>query len=878
MVPEILTFKEIDASNISLVGGKAANLGKMTRAGAPVPNGFVITTKCFWHFLEINNLKPELADLAQIAGQDNSDQLQTRILNLKDKIINAKFSLETINAIKNNLDQFADLTRFAVRSSATSEDLAQASFAGQYDTYLNVPIDQVINKIKECFASFWNERAFWYRAKNSIDHFAQGMAVVVQELINAESAGVLFTLNPLSGNEREMIIESCWGLGEALVSGEVSPDRFIIDPFAMRLINKQLAHKRIKLISKLDGDVDEIELDKVEANSASLNDEEIILLAKIAREIQRHYGHPIDIEWAKMNNQIFILQARPLTSITFSDSLGQWTSANFREVMPGLVNPLSFTLSLRYDYGNALAEFFQRLGFNGDYRNVAWSRRFFGRAFWNVEIVKNAIKILPGFNERAFDITVGIEPDYADDGITTPFNLASIINGLPILINLQWCYFTFWREAAAYEREFALIEKDLINFDYQRLSDEQLINKTKEMIDLHYRTNRIALICSFLATESQNDFRSFVEKINKRLPDDKKISIANLLTGLTQLSTTEPLVELWHLAAEARLDEQLKELICKTDVDQLIATLWNNRYYFAEKLNNYLQKFCFLAASDEDLSCPRWIDDATFPLTILKNFVEGDGGENPAQAIKKQQQFRANENARMLALLNWSERTNYKFQLQLVTRYCRWREITRISLSKTYYYCRRAFIEQGKRLAAKNIIADAEEIFWLEREELLDLLNDKINAEQAREKIATAHLIAECYRNIEPPTTIGKGSQIKREAIIQSSNEKLFQGVACSAGEIVARARIIQNLSEAGKLSRGEILIAPHTNPGWTPLFSLAAAVVLEEGGLLSHGAVVARECGIPTVLQIKGATKIFNDGQLLRVNGTNGEVEVLVE
>ncbi|MBN8723758.1 MAG: hypothetical protein J0M03_12555 [Acidobacteria bacterium] len=880
MAKKILFFSEIEKTDTNLVGGKAINLARLSQAGICVPNGFCLTTEAFWQFLEENNLTTEIKSLAEIVKSNKliAEELTSKLNHLRQSIVNANLSLSL--EIKDALSQFPKNSRFAVRSSATSEDLESASFAGQYDTFLNISsLEEIFEKIKACFASYWNDRAFSYRSEKGIDHFSHGMSVVVQELIDARAAGVLFTLNPLTGNEREMVVEACWGLGEALVSGLVTPDRYLVDPFDLKVLEIKAGEKVLKLVSDSGQGTQEIVLDSLEASSLTLTNEDVLELAKIAIKVQQEYGFPIDIEWAQDKEKFYILQARSLTAFSFAPELGQWSSANFREVMPGLVNPLSFSLSLRYDYGNILAEFLNRISLYDGKTPIEWGRRFFGRAYWNVDIVKNSISKIPGYCERTFDITVGINPAYQADGVTTPFTLINILRGIPVFLRLQWMYFSFWREAAKYIENYEKLDAQLANNDYTTFSDKTLIEKTKEMVDLHYQTNRIAMTCTFLATEAQNDFRDYIEKINAKLPTEKQISVANLLTGLTQISTAGPLIELWELASSAKTDEKLKTIILSTETEDLIAECEKLKEgkSFVKDLKNYLLKYAFLAPNDEDLSCARWADDNSFPLTILKNYLEGEKSENPAAAMEKQRKCRKEEQANALKNIGLLRRTTFLSKLRLVAHYCQWREITRVPLSKTYYQCQRVFLAQGQRFVEQGILEKIEDIFWLEREELLDLLSEKISARTVQTSIKRAKLIAECYRNFNPPTIIGQGVKLQASKKVASSGEK-FVGVACSAGEVIARARIIHDLSQAAKLKAGEIMIAPHTNPGWTPLFSLAAAVVLEEGGLLSHGAVVARECGIPTVLQIKQATEIFQDGQLLRVDGSRGEVEILQE
>ncbi|MFY9227144.1 MAG: PEP/pyruvate-binding domain-containing protein [Blastocatellia bacterium] len=880
MAKKILFFSEIEKTDANLVGGKAINLARLSQANIPVPNGFCLTTEAFWQFLEENNLAVEIKFLAELVKTNKLtvEELASKLNSLRQNIINANLSLTL--ELKQALSKFPAGSRFAVRSSATSEDLESASFAGQYDTFLNISsLEEIIEKIKACFASYWNDRAFNYRSEKGIDHFAHGMSVVVQQLIDAKSAGVLFTLNPLTGNEREMVVEACWGLGEALVSGLVTPDRYLIDPFELKILEIKTGEKVLKLVSDSGEGTQEITLDSLEANKLTLTNDDVLELAKIAIEVQQEYGVPIDIEWARDKEKFYILQARSLTAFSFAPEMGQWSSANFREVMPGLVNPLSFSLSLRYDYGNILAEFLNRIGLYDGKTPVEWGRRFFGRAYWNVDIVKTAISKIPGYCERTFDITVGINPSYQGDGVKTSFTLSNILRGIPVFLRLQWMYFSFWREAAKYIEGYEKLDAQLASNDYSTFSNEALVEKTKEMIDLHYQTNRIAMTCTFLATEAQNDFRDYIEKINAKLPAEKQISVANLLTGLTQISTAGPLIELWQLASRAKINDKLKTVILSTEIENLITECekLEEGKSFVKDLKNYLLKYAFLAPNDEDLSCARWADDNSFPLTILKNYLQGEKSENPAVAMEKQTKCQEEEQAKALKNIGLLKQSTFLSKLKLVMHYCRWREITRVPLSKTYYQCQRVFLAQGQRFVEQGILEKIEDIFWLEREELLDLLSGKILARTAQTSIKRAKLIAECYRNFNPPTIIGQGIKLQTSRKVATNGEK-FVGVACSAGEVIARARVIHDLSQAAKLKAGEIMIAPHTNPGWTPLFSLAAAVVLEEGGLLSHGAVVARECGIPTVLQIKHATEIFQDGQLLRVDGSRGEVEILQE
>lgn len=879
----VLSLDQIEAQNAPLVGSKALHLGELRRAGLRVPKGFCVTTAAYRLFLEHGGLEPLLRGTLSRLDWESLD-LERQLRPLREAIETHSLPDCLHRAIEEVYRDLGGLV--SVRSSATSEDLPEASFAGQYDTYLNLlGLEEVIEKVKACWASLWSARALSYHHRQNTSPLNTAMAVVVQRQVPAEVSGVLFTLNPSTGLENEMLVEANWGLGEAVVSGKVTPDRFILDARSERVCSWEVSDKQMMVVPDHPSGVKEVEAFEDKRTRPCLTDEQLLQLMQFGYRIQELYGYPQDIEWALCDGEFFVLQTRPLTSYTFAPEMGQWTSANFREVMPGFITPFSFSIFREHEWGRSMEEIFQRLKMLRKRGEVEWARLFFGRAYWNVGEVKRLNSILPGFKERALDESVGLEPTYEGDGLVTPWTPRTIIRALPCLFALQKLYKNLWKEAEAYKREFMEEEVEYAKIDPAELSDDQLAEQVRYAIERHHRTNRIALLISFLNTQAHDDFAPMLEGINERNPDVEPISTARLLAGLTDVSTGRPFVELWKVGQEALKDKKVVQTILEAEPPELPERLqaFPEGRAFWNVLERYIHEFRYMAESDEDLSLPRWEEDPTFVFTTLTSFIQAGGDTNPQELLAHQKEIRLREEQRAKELLSrgWLDRLfrkrQFLSQLKTLRRYCWWREETRSILSLAHYHCHRFLAEQGRRWAERGYIEESGNIFLLTLDQVLAALEGELSSEEACFRVRNYKRLRSCYRNFEPPLTIGHGLRHEMpEAPSKAAVQRAFRGVSCSAGKATAKAKVIRNLSEAHKLAKGEILVAPYSNPGWVPLFSLAAGIVMEEGGLISHGAIVAREYGIPAVLQIREATKILRDGQTLCVDGDRGIVELV--
>jgi len=501
-----------------------------------------------------------------------------------------------------------------------------------------------------------------------------------------------------------------------------------------------------------------------------------------------------------------------------------------------------------------------------------------------VGVTKQFAALIPGFKERVFDQTVGIEPTYKGDGLITPWSPRTILRALPILLAVKDQFKKCWREGRAYRDRFLTeIEPTLSATDPTSLSDQELAKYCHQMAELHWEANGTAIRVSMISTQAQDDFEPMVRHLNATLPPDQRVAEGDLITGLSDVRTAQPTLELWELARAALEEPQVASAVTQgapEDIPRRLQITEMGRSFWG-RVQDYLARYHYMAPIDEDLSQPRWDEDPTFVLSTLQAYAHADESMDPMRRLEAQRQVRRKTERRVLEILSRSWRRLWPFgrrsfikQLRLVRRYVWWREETRVIASRAFYQCRRFYKELGQRWAARGILDEPHHIFYLRWPPIRAFLVGETSAGRLRDWVTSYLRLKTCYRNFEPPSVIGVGTSTRKLNV--RPGQRMFEGIPCSSGQVEAIARVVKNLEEARAMQRGEILVARYTNPGWTPLFNLAGGIVIEEGGLLSHGAVVAREYGIPAVLRIEGATTIFHTGQRLRIDGSAGTVEII--
>ncbi len=851
--PLILKFQEIGPDLLPLVGGKAANLGVLTCAGLPVPQGFCVTTEAYRRVAGLAGADEVLAVAAETGG------LAAR---MRELILAAPVPADIVAAI----GAYDADEPVAVRSSATAEDLPYASFAGQQDTFLNVMgRDAVLDAVRRCWASLWTDRAVAYREANGIDHRSVRLAVVVQRMVQSEVAGVMFTANPVTGRRRQAVIDASPGLGEAVVSGAVNPDHFVVSDG--RVVERRIGDKRLAVRSLPGGGTEQVQGSASDA--ACLTDEQVLELARLGERVESHYGSPQDTEWAlDASGAFWLTQARPITTLYPVPEGGRNLRVYFCfSLAQGLYRPITpmGTSAFRV-LGSGVAELFGSPAAD----RLAGPSRFAD----------------PG--QRLFvDLTGVLRSRVGRTLVPRVLDLmearsATVMRGLfddPRLSVIQRSWLPFLRRATRVGFRYRIpphILEAIIRpgAAHRRAEREQVRLRTRLALPARLTAaQRLDHAERILATEAiplaprilpgaAAGFLMF--GLAARLLGDnaRPGELPTVLRGMPHNVTTEMDLALWHLAERLRADGITPERLAERPLPPVAE----------QGLAEFLQRYGHRAVAEIDLGLPRWSEDPAHVIGVLANYLRLD---DPDLAPDRVFERGAREATRMIDELGsrvGGVRGRFvRFALGRARALGGIRELPKFSIVLLLAAVRRELAAVGEELAAMGTVTDAGDIFFLtlvEARAALDGTDQRALVAERREAYER-----ELRRRHVPRVLLSDGTEPEAVARGTARGDGLH-GTAASAGTVTGVARVV--LDPVGAhLEPGEILVAPSTDPGWTPLFLTSGGLVMEMGGANSHGAVVAREYGIPAVVGVHGATERITTGQKITVDGTMGTVTV---
>ncbi|MGL5414122.1 MAG: phosphoenolpyruvate synthase [Clostridium sp.] len=874
----IVKFNEVNKEDISLVGGKGANLGEMINNGFNVPEGFILTTEFYKKFIEYNKIesfiKTEIESEAKVKIKSD---------NIKRKFIKSTMPRELKNEVINFLEGFNDDVTFAVRSSATAEDLASASFAGQQDTYLNVTKENILENIKKCFASLYNERAILYRDKNNIDSIKVEMAVVIQRMIFAEVAGIMFTANPVNGDRNIISIDASYGLGEALVSGLVTPDTYYFNKKENNL-NEAIVSEKKKLINwKADGGVQFVDVDEEKKNLRVLENEKIEELAKIGEKIEEHYGKPQDIEWCMKKGRFYITQSREITSLyplpmpkPLDNDLHAYFSLNHFQVMLDPISPMgidALNLFLPIEENKGKSKF-------SDYK---YSKRAAGRVYIDVTTIMQSKKI----RERFIGILKNIEKNIGED--------------LEILGEREEFDTLVYKDKKALqelEKFFKKIAENVVKNMTYKNPDEQ-VKKVDEIIEEKINILKERVVTETTLEAKLDVFLDYgIEKedlikifpiiasglvaFNKLMSLEKEWFGSNkygnrIMKGLDGNITADMGLLMGDLADYIRADEKLLEVFNNEDSKGLFKRIENleGHIEFKEKFSEFMNIYDMRAAKEIDIKTERWSENPegliTGILSIVKNNKKGahrreyekvkvDSSKAIEEFINKVKKEKGIIKGKEIERIIKVSRKNFSR-----------REHPKYLLMKIMLELKKVIKEIGVKFEEEGRIENKEDIFYIGYFEVRDALKNKESLK------AIVSKRKEEYRRFESLKP-GRVYTSTGEEIIKKADEEeegVLKGVGASSGKVKGVAKVINDPNKE-EIKKGEILIAPFTDPGWTPLFINAEALVMEIGGMLTHGTVVAREYGIPAVVGVKDAMSKIKTGDIIEVDGDNGTIKII--
>ncbi|MET9904824.1 rifamycin-inactivating phosphotransferase [Streptomyces sp. NPDC006446] len=859
----VLDLEEIDESQVAVVGGKAAHLGTLTRIeGVRVPGGFCVTTDAFRRIVaEAPSIDDRLDQLSRL-NPDDREAIRTLSAQIRRTIEGIAIPGDLAAAITRALAQLGERAACAIRSSATAEDLPTASFAGQQDTYLNVVgPTAILQHVSRCWASLFTERAVTYRQRNGIDHRTVHMAVVVQLMVLPQASGILFTADPVTGNRKVATVDAGFGLGEALVSGLVNPDVFKVRDG--EVVDRTIAAKQRAIHALPTGGTQEVAVDARQQMRPALTDAQAVRLVRLGRRIEAHFGRPQDIEWCLVDDGFQIVQSRPITTLFPIPETGDrenhvYVSVGHQQMMTDPMKPLGFSMwqltamvPMHEAGGRLFVDVTRRLASPA---SRAALLDVIGRGD---PLVRDALETVLDRDDFVPSL-----PDAPPGGPPA--------SGAPAPVETDPAIVTELIERS--RTSIAALERDIRTKTGPALFDFLL-----EAFDEHKRVlsdplSMQAIMAGMEATWWLNDNlrewlgeKNAADTLTLSAPDNVTSEMGLALLDVADVIRPQPDVVafLQGVADEGFLDD-LAKLAGGTEARDAIEA--------------YLDRYGMRCVGEIDITRPRWRERPTTLVPVIldnvRNFEPGAAERRFEQGRRKAQKKEQEVLSRLRALPDGDRKADEtKRMIDRVRTFIGYREYPKYGIVSRYFVYKQALMEEAERLVKAGVLPEQEDAFYLTFQEL----HDVVRSHQVDDRLIQRR--KEAFRSYHaltlPRVLTSDGEAVTGAYRRDDAPAGALIGLPVSAGTIEGRARVILDMAEAD-LEAGDILVTTFTDPSWSPLFVAVAGLVTEVGGLMTHGAVIAREYGLPAVVGVDQATRLIRDGQRIRVHGTDGYVEIL--
>lgn len=864
------------SSESRLVGGKAAGLRALHAAGFAVPRGLCVTTALYDHCLSAAGIDGTAEWQALLRAP--AEQRALARARMHHHLTTVTWPPEFRHDLESRLVELSPdaETQWAVRSSATNEDADHASAAGLYSTFLGLPTADVPHAIRDCWVSMWEERVLQYLLRVGGESSCPAMAVVIQPMVHAVAAGVAYSIHPVTGRTSQVFINAVPGLASALVGGEVVPDQYMVEMDEelcrpMRIRRRQLARKQQKLMTTSHG-VQAETIPEAAQQQASLADGQLYELAQLSKQVEQAFGHPIDLEWAWDAQRLWVLQARPITGVrplsTLTDDECEWTRANLKETMPDLPSPLGLSFLKRFMDAYIIGPY-RRLGCTVP-DGLSSVRVLHGRPYLNVTLFYTLVSQLHG-NPAFLTEQMGGEPLTFTPRVRTLGAVALLRAGLAIM--REWRRVE--REGPPTFEAMKAMAETYRSESVQHVSVGELRDKLDILgrwLDAHELTFGIAggvaqslqAMGTFLPEWLGSDWR---ELLNASLQGQGTVISAQQivrLAELAELAFLEEPVRRWFLDdgwTAARFPEPLAGTT------------------FLRRFEQYLAEYGHRAVGESDIMSPRMAEQPEAVLSVIRTQVRTGDVKRPTDILSRQATQRRNALAEITRRFGWRRHRwgIFRWWHRRLTRFCVLREANRHHLMYYSLAVRRLLFRLGERMVERGVLAMPDDIFYLTMDEQRALSNgDQHNwqglVRERREERA---------RNVQlqVPDTIRDWESLVQEdsPCTGSGGEGSLRGIPISAGEFTGPVRIVRSTADWGRVSPGDILVVPVIDPGMAPLFGMAAGLIAEMGGTLSHGAIIAREYGLPVLVNVLEATNLLRENEQVTIVSSTGTIRRVV-
>ncbi|HEY5910820.1 MAG TPA: PEP/pyruvate-binding domain-containing protein [Verrucomicrobiae bacterium] len=882
--PWAIPLARLNSGHLPSAGPKAVTLGRLLRDDLPVPPGFVITADAFQSWLRsAPRCESILAALDQCApiGSPTAVELSRKC---EEALAQLPFPSAAARAIRRALEALPEVRLWAVRSSATAEDLPGASFAGQYESFLNVSNAEVPDKVHGCWLSLFSPRALAYLFRNNLSPERVSMAVIVQQMIPAERAGVLFTAEPTAGDPHRMVIEGARGLGDQVVSGQVAPERVVLS----RLLLDVLERSTGSTTGCGDGRAAPTPAAGCVAGappvSPVLEDELARRLAELGLRVERFLGGPADIEWAVCCGEIHLLQARPITGITQARTWEDrqiWTNLNTGEVLPDVVTPLTWSLLqafldplLRSVFGVFGAE----LGCTTAAGLVA------GRVYFNANTGLAALKHFSWVLNRVPNVAQALGGGQIE---ASPRLLQSLADeDLPDL-GFRWPrYILSWpgilrnllrhspRRGDAWVAEFKQRMDKLVRMPLGTMSTAELVSLFDRQVREGFEGWDLLYLCTQAAA------LPVFQMACRNWLNDPQLNVGyRLFAGLGGVPEAEAGLALWRLAALARADSRTGSAVAAghswADTLPCLQHTEHGRD-FVRAWDEFMAEHGHHSRGELELFNPRWAETPDYILGLVRGYLRSVDQLNPLANQRRLAAERQRLTGQCCQRLGPIKRWIFLRSLRRSQKLAINREEWKNQIVRQFAFLRQVLQTLGRRLHEQGILARHDDIFFLQASEIGPVASGKAGLD-VRERVDARR--KEYQVNLSrkpPPVVVGRFHVTTNAAVMPAANDKVLEGIPVSPGIATGPARVILRSDDHEQVLPGEIPVVPFTDPAWTPYFISAAGVVIDQGGILSHGSIVAREYGLPAVTNLGSATRLIHTGDLIQVDGNHGRVTIL--
>lgn len=867
----IVNWEEAFTSGVEQCGGKGWNLSRLVRYGFKVPLGGVVTASAYSAFVQENGLARQLREVSEYFQKtDSEDSDLTRKLEaLRESFLTARLPDQIVKQISDFLRELNLINKsLAVRSSASAEDSKEASFAGIHDSFLNVlGLDNVLTAVKNCYASLWSIRALAYRQKMGFPDQEVIPSVVIMEMVEAKASGIGFSCNPQTGRLDQIVLEANFGLGESVVGGDIEPDQYILN-YNLEIAEKKIGRKQFIALTKEEGGTGLYPTpESLDAKSQVLSDSKIVELSVLTARVFEALGEgeiQQDVEWAYDGTSFYMLQARPVTGQArytypvIKDQPDIWSNGNFKDSCP-MVFSAFLHRPMNAGASNLLAVFAKEIGYPA-LEGRQYCRFFAGRMYLNIALLQWEFFEMLGILPDAMNAQLGGHQTEIEVPRPTPkkrfrFGLNNL-KAFKLLRRIQKQAPELFQSVRRLGQKWQV--------DLTPLSDTEMVKlliaantELEPFAKIGLLNNNAAILMEIVVKALKKDF------------DEKAWAIANsLLVGKAKLPSAEQGYRLIELAEIIRNDQSARQYF-ETEPFQPLAwaAMLPEDSIFKSKFEEYLADFGHRAIYESNWETPRWREDPTYLLTTIKSII--DTADLPK--FKTEQQAKSE-----MAYLEYKRKVPFyrrwrnNWLLRQAIKALELREEGKSEIARLIEPSRNLTLGIGQRLKERGVLLEINDVFHCSYSDVFALLLGYWDGAGLSDLISDRKQRKIELEQLEPPDLIIDGRASSAPAI-PLENGNVLSGLGVATGRAQGKARLRHRPEEG--LEQGDILVAPSTDPGWTPLFLKAAGIVMESGGFLSHGSTVAREYGIPAVVNVPGAMKLIKDGDNLIIDGDAGKV-----